>query len=171
MGSDFRFGDLTPSGLVSECRLGHSATSWKNETTMSLPSPVAEFYEELWNRRDRSRIDEILHPDVSFRGSLGAERQGHDEYWRYVEEVTGPLAEYRCDEITSVADGQSVFARMRFSGRHVGEFRGFAPTGELVEWQGAALFQIDAGLITSVWVLGDLIALDALLDQQASQSG
>lgn len=58
---------------------------------------------------------------------------------------------------------------MRFGGRHVEEFRGFAPTGELVEWQGAALFEIDAGLITSAWVLGDLAALDALLAEQAQQ--
>lgn len=134
---------------------------------MTLPSPVAEFYDELWNRRDRSRIEEILHPDVRFRGSLGAERHGHEEYWRYVEEVTGPLADYRCDEITSVSDNQQVFARMRFGGRHVGEFRGFAPTGEMVEWQGAALFEIESLLITSVWVLGDLAGLDALLARQA----
>lgn len=137
---------------------------------MTLPSPVAEFYEELWNRRDRSRIGQILHPDVSFRGSLGAECHGHEEYWRYVEGITGPLAEYRCDEITSVSDDRRVFARMRFGGRHVGEFRGFAPTGDKVEWQGAALFEIDSGLITSVWVLGDLAGLDALLDQQARRS-
>lgn len=136
---------------------------------MTLPSPVAEFYEELWNQRDRSRIDEILHADVNFRGSLGAERRGHDEYWRYVEEVTGPLDDYRCDEISSVSDDQRVFARMRFGGRHLGEFRGFAPTGKMVEWQGAALFELEDGLITSVWVLGDLAALDALLEQQARQ--
>ena len=108
-------------------------------------------------------------PKSIFRGSLGAVRQGHDEYWNYVEEVTGPLADYRCDEITSVSDDRRVFARMRFGGRHVEEFRGFAPTGELVEWQGAALFEIDAGLITSAWVLGDLAALDALLAEQAQQ--
>jgi predicted ester cyclase len=137
---------------------------------MTLPSPVAEFYEELWNRRDRSRIDRILHPDVSLRGSLGGERHGHGEYWRHVEEVTGPLADYRCDEITSVCDDRRVFARMRFGGRHIGEFRGFAPTGEMVEWQGAALFEIDSSLIISVWVLGDLTALDALLDRQAREA-
>ena len=137
---------------------------------MTLPSPVADFYEELWNQRDRSRIDQILHAEVNFRGSLGAVRKGHDEYWRYVEEVTSPLADYRCEEITSVSDDRHVFARMRFGGRHVGEFRGFAPTGDMVEWQGAALFEIDAGLITSVWVLGDLTALDALLTEQAQRS-
>ncbi len=137
---------------------------------MTLPSPVHEFYEELWNRRDRSRLGEILHPEVRFRGSLGAVRQGHGEYWHYVEEVTGPLAEYRCDEITSVSEANHVFARMRFSGRHVGEFRGFAPTGELVEWEGAALFEIQSGLITDVWVLGDLVALDALLKRQADST-
>ena len=112
-------------------------------------------------------MEQILHPELTFRGSLGAECHGHDEYWRYVEEVTGPLADYRCDEITSVSDDERVFARMRFGGRHVGEFRGFAPTGEMIEWQGAALFEIGSGVITSVWVLGDLSALDALLAEQA----
>lgn len=134
---------------------------------MTLPAPVDAFYEELWNRRDRSRIGEILHPDVVFRGSLGAERRGHDGFWRYVEEVTGALADYRCEAIACVREGPRVFARMRFTGRHVGEFRGFAPTGQQVTWEGAALFELRNGRIQDIWVLGDLHGLDALLRAQA----
>ena len=107
---------------------------------------------------------------MSFRGSLGATRQGHDEFWRYVEEVTGPLAEYRCECLAVVREEVQVFARMRFSGRHVQEFRGFAPTGATVSWEGAALFHIANERITDVWVLGDLAGLDALLERQAAEA-
>lgn len=136
---------------------------------MGLPAPIDRFYAELWNRRDRSRIAEILHPDVRFRGSLGAERRGHDEFWRYVEEVTDPLADYRCEMLDCVDGGHRVAARMRFSGRHVGRFRGFAPTGERVEWQGAAFFEIEDGRVTEVFVIGDLAGLDERLRAQAAQ--
>lgn len=135
----------------------------------TLPSPVREFYDELWNRRDRSRIREILTEDVSFRGSLGVTRRGHDEFWRYVEEITGPLADYRCDCVAVVRQGARVFARMNFHGRHVGEFRGFAPTGATVHWEGAALFQIENERIADIWVLGDLAGLDALLERQSEE--
>ena len=131
-----------------------------------LPAPVDAFYEQLWNRRDRSGIDAILARDVSFRGSLGAERRGHEAFWRYVEEVTGALSEYRCEEVVSVSEEGRVFARMRFSGRHVGEFRGYPPTGRTVAWEGAALFTLREGKIADVWVLGDLAGLDALLRAQ-----
>lgn len=56
-----------------------------------------------------------------------------------------------------------VFARMCFSGRHTGDLRGFAPTGEHVSWEGAALFELSGGRIVDVWVLGDLAGLDAVL--------
>lgn len=64
-----------------------------------------------------------------------------------------------------------VFARMRFSGRHVGEFLGFAPTDALVAWEGAARFRIEGGRIADVWVLGDLDGLKARLECQARAAG
>ena len=136
---------------------------------MPLPAPVDAFYERLWNRKDRSGLAEILHPEVTFRGSLGVVRTGHEAFWRYVLEVTGPLADYRCQELACVSEGERVFARMRFAGRHVGVFRGFPPTGAHVAWEGAALFRIQDGRITDVWVLGDLAGLDAQLERQARE--
>lgn len=56
---------------------------------------------------------------------------------------------------------------MRFSGRHTEPFRGYPPTGQEVSWAGAALFHFADGVITRVWVLGDLAGLDTLLAGQA----
>jgi predicted ester cyclase len=59
---------------------------------------------------------------------------------------------------------------MRFSGKHVGPFRSFAPTGKSVEWLGAALFRIENSHIAELWVLGDLISPDATLKNNAAEA-
>ena len=40
---------------------------------MSTPGLVTAFYERLWHAGDRSALCEVLHEEVRFRGSLGAE--------------------------------------------------------------------------------------------------
>ena len=128
---------------------------------------VTRFYDEVWNRPDPSVISQLFHEDCVFRGSLGTERRGHQELADYVREVTGALGDYRCDIEALVVEGEQAFARMRFSGRHTGPFLGFAPTGAEIAWEGAALFDIEDGLIRSLWVLGDLAGLTAQLERQA----
>jgi len=132
---------------------------------------VTRFYDEVWNRPDPSVIPQLFHEDCVFRGSLGAERRGQDGLADYVREVTGALGDYRCEIETLVVEDQRAFARMRFTGRHTGPFLGFAPTGAEIAWAGAALFDTDDGRIRSLWVLGDLAGLTALLERQAGGIG
>jgi len=131
---------------------------------------VSRFYDEVWNRPDISVIPQLFHPDCVFRGSLGIERHGHAGLAAYVGEVTGALADYRCEIETLVVEGERAFARMRFSGRHTGLFQGFAPTGAEVVWEGAALFETEGGRIRKLWVLGDRAGLKALLERQAKSA-
>ncbi len=58
--------------------------------------------------------------------------------------------------------GDGAFAQMHFSGRHVGVFRGFPPTGKPVHWSGAALFQFEGPTIARLWVLADVHGLEAM---------
>lgn len=134
---------------------------------MSTPPLVDAFYERIWNAGDLGAAAELLAPDLSFRGSLGAELRGRAAFLDYVRSVRSALSDYRCEILDCVAEGDRAFARMRFSGRHTGPFRGHAPTGERVTWSGAALFRTADGRIAEVWVLGDLAGLDLLLADQA----
>jgi len=135
---------------------------------MSTPELVRDFYEIIWNKGDLNAADAILASGLVFRGSLGAEIQGRAAFLDYVQLVRGALSEYRCDIVECVAEGDRAFAKMQFSGRHTGAFRGFAPTGQQVLWAGAALFRLADGAIAEIWVLGDLTGLDALLTRQAA---
>ena len=60
----------------------------------------------------------ILHNDFKFRGSLGEEKRGHEEFGEYVDTVHTALGEYHCAIELIVEDGDSVLAKMRFGGVH-----------------------------------------------------
>ena len=96
---------------------------------MIFRSQVMRFYDEIWNRSDLTVIPLVLHPAVTFRGSLGTVRRGHAEFADYVRSVTGALSSYNCEIRQLVVEGDIAVARMMFSGQHTGEFLGRAPTG------------------------------------------
>jgi steroid delta-isomerase-like uncharacterized protein len=136
---------------------------------MSVPSLVEAFYQRIWNLGDLEAVSELLTEDFSFRGSLGSELQGREAFKDYVRSVRRALANYRCDILDCVTEGRQAFAKMLFSGTHVSVFRGYPPTGTQVHWQGAALFRFEDAAIAELWVLGDLVGLDAVLKKnQAS---
>ena len=130
---------------------------------MTTPAQVESFYGRIWNRGDLEAASDLLTDAFTFRGSLGAELQGRSEFLTYVRSVRSALADYHCEILACVAEGDRAFAQIRFSGRHVEMFRGFPPTGKPVHWLGAALFQFEGHAIAQLWVLGDLLGLEAVL--------
>jgi predicted ester cyclase len=130
---------------------------------MSTPALVHDFYQRLWMDGDLDAASELLATDFRFRGSLGNVVRGQQAFKDYLVPIRCALAGYRCEILACVAEGNQAFAQMRFSGQHVGMFRGYAPTGKSVDWLGAALFRFEGGVIAELWVLGDLAGLDALL--------
>ena len=124
---------------------------------------VRVFYEKFWNEVDLEKADEILHPDVTFRSSVGLGARGRREVCDYVLMVTTALSGYRCDVESLIADGDSAAAKVRFSGIHTGDFLGHPPTGRRVEWIGAAFFTADESKLRDIWVLGDLESLRSQL--------
>lgn len=136
--------------------------------TVSASQLVREFYARIWNAGDLSTVEQLLAPDFSFRGSLGPEMRGRELFCEYVQRVRSALAEYRCDILECVSEDDRSFAKMRFSGVHVGGFRGYSPTGKPVQWLGAAFFRVRGQLIQELWVLGDLVSLEADLKKNAT---
>jgi steroid delta-isomerase-like uncharacterized protein len=134
---------------------------------MSIPQLVRTFYERIWNAGDLDGIPDLLAQDFRFRGSLGSEVHGREAFAGYVKSVRDALDKYNCEILDCVSEGDRAFAKMRFSGLHVGVFRGYEATGKFVSWMGAALFRFEDMAIKELWVLGDLSGLDAELKQNA----
>ncbi len=136
-----------------------------------LHEQVKKFYEVLWNTHNKDMIPTVLHSDLTFRGSLGQEKRGHDGFAEYMDMVHQALAEYQCVIEALVVEDCKAFARMTFSGIHRQHFMGFEPTGQRVSWSGCALFTFREEKISDIWVLGDLKGLEEQLNRNEIQKG
>jgi predicted ester cyclase len=130
---------------------------------MSTPFLVTDFYRRIWNAGDETALPELLDGGFAFRGPLGAAPLGRAAFWEYVCAERAALRPYRCDILDCVSEGPRAFARVRFSGIHIGDLRGYHPTGLPVSWESAVLFRIEYVRIKEVWALDDLAQLDELL--------
>jgi predicted ester cyclase len=120
---------------------------------------VRLFFQDLWGKPDKGLIPTVFHPDFSFRGSLGPELRGYDQFASYVDVVTGALGQYTCDILDMVEEGHKVWAKLRYHGYHRGELLGFPATGRHVWWYGTPLFTFEGRKVRDLWVLGDVHGL------------
>lgn len=121
----------------------------------AMKASVRRFYDDLWNKFDVSVADDILSPDVVFRGTM---KDGHHDlagFKDYVHEIEAGFPDFhqRIDE--QWVDGDTCIARMYWSGTHRGDYRGHPATGRSVAYPGMAVFRFADGLITEVWAVGD----------------
>lgn len=130
---------------------------------MVMRELVRILYDEFWNEINLERAETLLHPEVTFRGSVGVGASGRQAVSDYVLMITSALSDYRCEVELLIAEETTAAARVRFSGLHTGEFLGFLPTGRRVEWKGAAFFSSDQEQLRDIWVLGDVERLRSQL--------
>ena len=116
---------------------------------------VRRFYEELWNEWRLDVADEILAPDMRFRGSLGSTAEGRAAFKTYVEGVRQAFPDWhnQVDELFEAGD--RVVARLTWRGTHSGTLAGIPPTGNIVTYVGVALFTVEDAIITAAWIVGD----------------
>ncbi len=134
---------------------------------MNSEQIISRFYEEIWNQHNIVMADEICTSDLVFKGSLGTETVGLPSFIAYVESIHAALSEYHCEIEELVGEANRCFVKMRFSGRHTGQLLGFAPTGKVLSWSGAALFHLIDDKVQRLWVLGDVHGLQSQLSSDA----
>ena len=129
---------------------------------------IRRFYEELWNRFDKSVIAELLTEDVRFRGSLGQEKHGHDGFAAYMDVIQRGFPDFTNHVEEVISEGDGAFARLTYRGTQRGAVLGLPATGRRVEYAGAAVFRFRGERIAEVWVLGDV---HGLLEQLRATAG
>jgi predicted ester cyclase len=128
---------------------------------------IDRFYNDMWNRFDKSVFADILDPAIRFRGSLGQVKVGFDEFGEYVDFIRAFCPNFHNEVVMTITEGDKTFARLSYTGTHEGEVFGVPPTGRDFEYAGAAVFTIEDGRILDVWVLGDIYGLILQLDPDA----
>jgi steroid delta-isomerase-like uncharacterized protein len=120
---------------------------------------IRRFFDEMWNPWNFAKADELLAPEIKFRGTLGAELNGRDAFRAYMRQVRAAFPDFHNTILELTAENDRVVARTFYRGTHRGEILGVAPTGKAISYAGAAFFRIADGKVIEGWVLGDLLGL------------
>jgi len=122
-------------------------------------------YYAMWNEHDFSKADELLDPDVRFRGSLDITANGIEGFKEYAAMLISAFPNlYHAVEI-SVVENNTAAAYVTYTGTHEGPVFNYAPTGNRICYSGASFFHFKNGKITNINVLGDLNSLHKQLSQ------
>jgi steroid delta-isomerase-like uncharacterized protein len=128
-------------------------------STVENKTVIRRFYEDLWNAWNLDLVDELIAPDITFRGSLGVSMKGRDGFRDYVAVVRTVFPDFHNTVEQLIAEDDVVAARLTYRGTHRGTLFQVPPTYKQVGYAGSAIFRIGGGLITDGFVLGDTLSL------------
>ncbi len=120
---------------------------------------VKSYYENLWNKKDKSYIDKLFHDDILFRGTLDVETHGKKEFEEYFDMILHALPNLYHGVELMIAENNLVSARAIYNGTHLGKLFDIEATNKRIRYNGASFFRIEDDKIKEIWVLGDLNSL------------
>ncbi len=122
-------------------------------------SLIRRYYSELWNAWSTTALEELISPNIAFRGSIGTAVHGIEEFKQYVNTIRSAIPDFHNHIEEIIGEGDKVVARLTYTGTHRGELFGISGTNKRITYQGIAIFQFGGGKIVSGYVLGDTESL------------
>ena len=118
---------------------------------------VKRYVDELYNRHDVSKIDQILAP--GFRLKTTSQDLDFAGARKLFSEPQSAFPDWKMEISDMMVDRNTVVIRNQFSGTHEGMFWGLAATHKKCAATGTEAFRIEQGKITSVWVTTNQVPL------------
>lgn len=116
---------------------------------------IRRCFRQLHEQGNTEVADEIFHPDVEHTTIHGGTITGTDAIKQAVRGLNSAFPDFEYEIETLVADSDTVAVYGTARGTHEGQWDGYDPTGETLEWTLTAFFTIENGLITEVWAFQD----------------
>jgi steroid delta-isomerase-like uncharacterized protein len=109
---------------------------------------IRRIYDEVFNGKDLSVLDEVLSPDVVDHtfGSKGLEATR-----QFFAGLHRAFPDFHAEVHDLIGEGDLVSARLTFSGTHRGAFIGIPATGKYVSVPGVDFVRFAGGRATDHW--------------------
>jgi steroid delta-isomerase-like uncharacterized protein len=128
-------------------------------TSKTAQSPVKEIAEEyankIWNQKEISTIDQLVHKDVLIHSLLGDFR-GTQAMKEVVRAWLKGFPDLSVKNELIIAENDLVSVQWGAKGTHKGEFKGKKPTGKPVVYSGVTVYRIKNGQIVEYWAYLDM---------------
>ncbi|CDZ81908.1 putative ester cyclase [Candidatus Rubidus massiliensis] len=127
--------------------------------TTNVHSSVREVAEEyankIWNKKEISTIDRLVHKDVLIHSLLGDFR-GTQAMKEVVQAWLKGFPDLSVKSELIISENDLVSIQWSAKGTHKGEFKGKKPTEKPVSYSGVTVYRIKNGQIIEYWAYLDM---------------
>jgi len=125
---------------------------------------VRRFWEEVFNGRKLSLIDEIFTADWVYHGVGGLKVYGPEGLKQFLTEYYNAFPDMQVKVENLIAEGDKVVSHVTSRGTHKGELMGIAPTGKQVTVPVICISRFVDDKIGEDWEIIDLFGMLQQLD-------
>jgi steroid delta-isomerase-like uncharacterized protein len=125
------------------------------ETERSLGS---RWFEEVWNKKRRDAIAEMLAPRAVLH-EAGADSVGPEGFYPFFDRLSAAFSDLHITVHDTIADKDRICVRWSCSATHIGEGLGVAPTGKRIDVTGMSMIRVHDGRIEECWQYWDMQGL------------
>ena len=112
------------------------------------------WFEEVWNQKSETAIDEMCDENVIANGLTDAEGntiRGIESYKNLFRAFLAAYPDMKIKVEDTVCEGDKMVARCRVSATHSGESLGVSPTNQPIEFTGMTIVRVQDGKIVEAW--------------------
>ena len=126
---------------------------------------VREFFAAL-DAQDFDALSDLLVEEFVAHPADGTDRVGRDAVFELIRGFYSSFPDYTHTIEAVIAEGDVVAGRVNYGGTHRGDFRGVAPTGRQVDYNGMFMLKVVDGMVTEAWSIDDNLNLISQLGME-----
>lgn len=132
---------------------------------------LGRYLEEVWNKRNPNAVPQFYDPNVIDHFAAPGVPQGVDGAIATVKAMQTAFPDCAVSVDDTLAEGDRVATRMTWSGTHVGEFMGIAPTGKSFKVQAIEIIRVEGDMFVERWLWMDTLNLMQQLGLMGAPTG
>ncbi len=132
---------------------------------------VRRWFEEVWNQKRESAIDELMADDALVHGIVGPdgnEIRGAAAFKPFFQHFCEAFPDIRITVEDALVDGGKVAARCAVTATHTGPGVMAAPTNKSARFTGMCIVRVENGKIVEGWNNFDFLSMYQQLGMQLS---
>ena len=124
---------------------------------------VLELLREVWGEGNLNRIEALIAATYTIHHDPGDPWHGRvltiKEYVDRVIQSRAPFPDQKFDVVEVMEDGEKVAVTWHWTGTHLAEIAGFAPTGRKLVMSGATVYHFNGGLLAGHWQITNRLSI------------
>ncbi|QLH35915.1 MAG: ester cyclase [Parachlamydiaceae bacterium] len=123
--------------------------------TLSKKQIAESYAHRIWDLKDLSAIDDLMHKDIILHSLLG-DFKGKESMRNVIQAWYEGFPDLKVENLSILSENDQVVIHWKASGRHQGEFKGIPASGKKVSYAGVTIYRIQEDKISEYWAYLDL---------------